>query len=150
MGRTPDRRAGPLFEEKIVLEQEDEFGNPTTAPTEEGGITYHDGQFSFRDELGVATWRDLATGKPFEVPFTNKRFVIVNHQRGQRALVQVISGFILFGWNLGGWNEPDVCWNIGGFLQKRLPDDQYETLHIGDDRFLVLFDVVRTGRVVYF
>jgi hypothetical protein len=62
MGLTPDRRPGVLREEGIVVEQEDEFGNPTVDPTEVGGMTYHDGSFAMRDSLGVFNPRDGGGG----------------------------------------------------------------------------------------
>jgi hypothetical protein len=54
------------------------------------------------------------------------------------------------GWNAGGWNTPDVPWNIGGTVDELLPDDQYTLRHVDNDSFLVLFGVIRSGRIIYF
>lgn len=62
MSRTNPRRIGPLREEQIILNQTDDDFNPVTDPTEEGGVTYHDGSFAMRDASGVFDPRTGGSG----------------------------------------------------------------------------------------
>ena len=71
MARTPDRRAGPRSEEKLIFEQVDDQGNPTVDPTEIGGMTYHDGSFAMKDAIGVFDPRSGGGGGLTE--YTHKR-----------------------------------------------------------------------------
>ncbi len=144
MPRTPDRFPGPLDEEEVLLEIQ------TEDPEDEGAMRNVNGAFRFKDSIGVFDPR--SAGNPFEFSFSVKPTVLINHMRGQRPIVQVVLPIAPpMGWNLGGWNEPNTPWNVGGSaIEERLPDDQYTLRHLSDDRFLVLFGTARTGRVIYF
>jgi len=93
-----------------------------------------------------------AAQKPFEVGFELAQTVLIDHNRGIKPLVQVVLLAIpIFGWNIGGWNEPSVPWNLGSTNESELlPDDEYTLRHLSQNSFIVLFSTLKTGTVIYF
>lgn len=188
MARTPDRFSGPRYEEKIILEQEDQQGDPTVDPTEEGGLTYHDGEFAGKDSQGLLNPREVSVssndsttgtldtklvagpgvsldeignggdeqlrvsafgvaGVVVEVEFRDSLYIPVLHSKTQRPLIQVLVPVPL-GWNVGRWNV--MLWNLSGSYYKRLPDEEYTTIHESPDKFLIVFLTPTTGKVLYY
>ena len=141
MGRTPDRRPGPLYEEGIYLE------DATQSPEVPGEFRRVGDDLYAKDSIGVFNLRQGGSALPFERTFTARMALVIRHNRGVRPLVQVLipeSG----GWNSGGWNGN--WWSGGAGRFVRLPDEQYVTTHINEDQFIVKFTAKTSGKVLYF
>ena len=53
MPRSPDAAEGPLYEEKIIFEEQ------SSPPANPGELSYHDGSFEGVDDVGLFNLRDV-------------------------------------------------------------------------------------------